>query len=352
MRQYGVVYAGKRERQHQFAALAVTGGKGMAGDPPASAEHWQRLVSQVTRAHRHRVIISSEYFDAADDEIAQKVVTELGGPSVHVLVTLRPLTKILPSQWQQYVRNRLRMSYDDWLDGMLREPPYDKPTPSFWRRHHHDVLVQRWASVVGPDNLTVVVVDESDGMSLLRLVEQLVGLPTGHLQPEVGWTNRSLTHGEIELVRHVNNEFRRRDWSGEMYRTFIRRGMVRHLQEVHLPDPDETPIHTPDWALDQVAQIGAEAAKKIEATGVRIIGDISTLGYRPPTAAENGYGSPLASLPPETVMKAVVGTILSATGEPSVAPDTPAGRPYTDGQPSPTSRSFTRTRQRTASSHT
>jgi hypothetical protein len=33
----------------------------------------------------------------------------------------------------------------------LRKPPYDKPDPSFWLRHRHDRLVERWGRVAGPE---------------------------------------------------------------------------------------------------------------------------------------------------------------------------------------------------------
>ncbi len=83
LREHGVVYAGL-ERQHMFAALAVTGGKGLLGDPPMEMRHWDRLVRQVNRASGKRVVVSSEFFDGADDETARKVVTELDPARVHV----------------------------------------------------------------------------------------------------------------------------------------------------------------------------------------------------------------------------------------------------------------------------
>ncbi|WP_392967609.1 hypothetical protein [Streptomyces sp. LN245] len=44
-------------------------------------------------------LISSEFFaDAPDDATVTRIVDELGRDRVHVLVTLRPLAKIMPSQ--------------------------------------------------------------------------------------------------------------------------------------------------------------------------------------------------------------------------------------------------------------
>ena len=75
------------------------------------------------------------------------------------------------------------MPYYEWLDGMFRRPPYDQPTPSFWRRHKQDDLVRRWANTAQPENLTVVVADESDPGMLLRTFEAFVGLPEGSWCP-------------------------------------------------------------------------------------------------------------------------------------------------------------------------
>jgi hypothetical protein len=90
-------------------------------------------------------VLSSEFFAEADDATARRVIADLGGARVHVVVTLRSLTRILPSQWQQYLQNGFDFRYLEWLEGILSEPP-QTPTPGFWRRHRHDALVTRWAA--------------------------------------------------------------------------------------------------------------------------------------------------------------------------------------------------------------
>ncbi len=95
--------------------LALTGLKARVGKPPPRMEQWDSLVAQVAAASDKRVVVSSEFFSGADDETARRAVRELGGSRVHVVVTLRPLVKIMPSQWQQYIRNRSTFSYEAWL---------------------------------------------------------------------------------------------------------------------------------------------------------------------------------------------------------------------------------------------
>ena len=171
----GVVYPGQG-RQPLWPILAVTGQPALLGGPRPKISYWDNLVRDVRAAGAQRVVLSSEFFAEADDAAARRVVADLGGARVHVVVTLRCLTRILPSQWQQYLQNGFHFGYLEWLDGILSDPPRT-PTPGFWRRHRHDALVARWAAVAGQENLTVVVVDESDRLMLLRVFESMLGLP-------------------------------------------------------------------------------------------------------------------------------------------------------------------------------
>ena len=299
--------------QHLRGALAVTQRKALLGEPQYDMSHWTRLVEDVASASG-RVLVSSEFFADADDQAIRRVVSELGGHRVHIVVTLRPITKIMQSQWQQYVQNGLRVPYEQWLDGMLNRPPYDKPTPTFWHRHRHDKLIERWASVAGARSVTVIVVDQSDPLMLLRTFESLLGLPRGFLVPGETTANRSLTLGEIELVRLLNQEIKRREWPDEVYARFMRRGAVRYLKTGRQPLPGEPRITTPTWALKRGAEIGAEMAGNISALGVRIVGDISEIGRAPAELAEMGVDVPQAApvIPAEAASAAVLGAIVAS----------------------------------------
>ncbi len=195
---------------------------------------------------------------------------------------------------------------------MLNKPPYSKPTPSFWQRHRHDALVERWASIVGPENVTVIVPDENDRSFLLRSFEELLGLPAGLLVAESDTENRSMSLGEIELVRQINREFLRNGWSDKLYRKFVRQGLTAQMQTNRAPAADEPRVTTPQWALDRAAEIGAAAADKLSALGVHIVGDISTLGA-PVRAAEPS--DPVRDYPMVAVdaaREAVIGIVLAS----------------------------------------
>jgi hypothetical protein len=306
----GVVYPG-RGRQPLWPILAVTGQPALRGEPSPEMAYWDRLVRDIRAAGEQRVVLSSEFFAEADDETARRVIKDLGGPDVHVVVTLRSLIRILPSQWQQYLQNGYQFPYLEWLDGILSEPPRT-PTPGFWRRHRHDALVTRWVNVVGTQNLTAVVVDESDRLMLLRTFESMLGLPDGFLVPEEGTANRSLTVAEAELVRLLNAEFSRRKWPDRNYARFMRYGAVEQMKIARHPTPEEPRIATPAWALIRAAEISAEMAENISALGVNIVGDISALGRisaDPPTTADPPPSGPVVPL--EAAALAVLGAFMA-----------------------------------------
>ncbi|MEV6766798.1 hypothetical protein AB0N16_40475 [Streptomyces sp. NPDC051105] len=305
-------------RHPMEAALAACARPAMIGDAAPTEKHWTRLLKQVEATGSRTSVVSSEFFaDAPDDETVARIVEQLGGDRVHVLVTLRPIARIMPSQWQQYVQNGLRMGYEEWLEHMLRKAPYEKPNPSFWRRHRHDRLVERWIRAVGADRITVVVVDDRDRDSLMRTFEALLGLPENLLRPVPDAANRSLTLAETEMLRKLNVEFRGNGLPDELYSKLVRNGAVMHMKNSCSPTAEDVKISTPDWAVEAAGRIGAEMVERIGAMGVRVIGDPSLLSALPeqrgPAAGPAAAGARIA---PEVAAQALYGALAAAAAAP------------------------------------
>lgn len=308
--EHGVVFPAD-SRHPMEAALAACARPAMIGDTAPTEKHWTRLLEQVEATGGKTSVISSEFFaDAEDDDTIARIVEQLGGEHVHVLVTLRPLVKIMPSQWQQYVQNGLRMGYDNWLTHMLRKAPYEQPNPSFWRRHRHDRLLERWARAVGAERITVVVVDDRDQEGLMRPFEQLLGLPGNLLQPVPGATNRSLTLAETEMLRNLNKEFRGNGLPDELYSKLVRNGAVMHMKNTCSPSPEDVKILTPEWAVEAAAEIGAGMVRRIGDLGVRVIGDPGLLSAVPKAPALDGIPAP--QIAPEVAARALYGALAKA----------------------------------------
>lgn len=307
---HGVLYAGT-VRHSMPAVFAVTNRPQMIGQATPTMQDWEVLVDEITASTAARSVISSEFFADASDKAIARIARDLG-PRTHVVVTLRPLAHLLASQWQQYVQNGLRAGYSEWLDGMFRRPPYTKPNPTFWRRHRHDALIERWAAVVGPENVTAIVLDRSDRSFVFDAFESLLGLPSGLLEPVEGLDNRSLTQGEVELIRQFNVAFFTNKWPAPAYHQFIRLGAVNEFK-TRVPGPDEPRVVTPQWALDRASEIGSEIAARIPTLGVRVVGDLDDLSATPDAVGEPpAPGDTL--IPAEVAALAVLGAV-QASGQ-------------------------------------
>lgn len=306
---YGVVYPG-RHRAHKTAAVYISGAAPRPGDPAPRESDWTRLVSQTRTGGDRRVVISSEWLAETPIANVRRVIEDLGGERVHVVATLRPLSRIMPSTWQQYLQNGLVVPYYAWLRGMLLNPPYDAPTPSFWQRHRHAEILARWAEVAGPDHVTAIVVDDADRSLIFRQFERLLALPEGVLVPEPpAHDNRSLTWPEAEMLRRVNQMVRKLEWSNELWRSTVLPGVVERLAELR-PDSnaDVMPqLEMPRWAVERTTELGAESAAKIAALGIRVVGDLDSLGQAPDTMYSGRPPRPMvpASVAAEAIVNAI-----------------------------------------------
>jgi hypothetical protein len=310
------------------AALAVLGlNQGWRkGESVIPQHNWHRLVSQVGAA-TGTVVVSSEFFCEATSPAIERIVNDLRSDDLRVVVTLRPLSKILPSAWQQYLKSGHALPYEQWLDAVLADPPNRSVTPSFWRRHDHGAVVTRWAEVVGPDRMNVVVIDESDRGLVLRAFDELLGLPIGTLvEGPTDRKNRSMTAAEAELFRRVNTVLRNTDVTWVEYADLMRYGAILRTVEQHAPPSDASKMTTPAWALDRATELGARYVAAIDAlrpAGLRVIGDLDLLA-KPAAPAANGITGAPTQIPIDVAVEALLGAVARATAGTLYFPQEPA----------------------------
>jgi hypothetical protein len=308
----GVSYPGRGN--HEFSpAMAITHGRVDPGRSlDAHLSYWHEMVDGFRRERPRIGVLSSEAYSEATPERIAAILEELG-PTAHVVITLRPLVRIIGSQWQQYLQNNQTMGYLEWLEGVLARPEPGPPTPTFWTRHRHDRLVQRWLDVVGPERLTLLVVDDNDKTFLMRGFEHLLGLDPGTLDLRQAQRNRSLTYNEIEFVRAFNTAYRASDFGAADYTTFIRYAAMRAIQ-ARTPSPEDQRLLTPQWAVDRTLEIAGGIVDNIRALGLpRIVGDLDIL-LDPAQAPPVGENVPVTDVDTE-VLAAFVGGLVNASGK-------------------------------------
>jgi hypothetical protein len=302
----GVRYAGSARHSRRAVYAAERRPEFQHEHEPPPLRLWTRLLAEIRNATEPRVVLSSEIFADAAAEAIPRIVADLDPSRVHVVVTLRPLARILSSQWQQAVRGGVRASFDAWLRDVLEDPGAARDL--FWHRHHHDRLIARWADVVGYDRVTVVVVDEVDHDVVLRVFEQLLGLREGTLVAERDRANRSMTLPEVEAVRAFNKALRAEGLGGDVLHRV--RPFASYMKDRE-PRPDEPRIETPQWALDRATEIAGEIVANIAASGVRVVGDLASLAA-PRQSSLAGDRQPEACLPPDVAGALVMGVLVGS----------------------------------------
>lgn len=312
---HGVAYPGKSAAPHGAVIARLGTWSGWYDEiPPTSIRRWERFCA-LTRSLDTTVVVSSEALCHADDEQAAAVCDELRPGPVRVLITLRPLAALLPSSWQEYLKAGWTETYPEFLDWVLnRADEPDNPVRTFWTRQDHGRLVERWAAAVGPENVTVVISDPAQPRLLLDAVEDMAGLPRGLLATSTGAAvaNRSLTWAECALVRHFN-VVARRSMEWDTYNTVMRSGAF--AQMVAAPPSSSTAERTglPAWAARLAAHHGTTASERITATGVEVVGDLSTLSVE--TIDHGPTGDEPTMIPIDALVAAAAG-IMSAVAPP------------------------------------
>ncbi len=268
---------------------------------------WRRYVRQI-ESQPGRVLISCETFCQANDAQAARLVRDLGPDRVHVIVAFRPLQALLPSTWQEYLRGGRTTPYEEWLAGVLADPPDPQMTPSFWRRNDIPTLVNRWTDLLGAAKVTVAVIDARADMKVRRAMEGLLALPEGAIAEtsEVGASNRSLTRAECEFLLAVNAAARD-SLAMRDYLELIRFGAVPAMVDGRIPPPSETGLGLPEWAVPRVQELGRAHAAWLRNSDVAVLGDVDVLAEavsRPASASQQ--------LPSQAAELALLGAVNAA----------------------------------------
>lgn len=302
-RDQGVHYAGSS--RHSATAVEAAIGLRVLHERQAPPRwRWTGLLHEIRASKAPRVVLSSEFLAHAGPAAATRVVGELGPQRVHVVVTLRPIATILPSHWQQAVGRGTRRAFEPWLKATL--PKRDQPVEgTFWWWHRHDLLIERWAAIVGPDRLHVVIADPRDRTALPSAFEGLAGLRAGTLALVEDVQNRSLTRDEAELVRLFNGLYQAQGLDMSAYDRLVPLGAVRLLKRRRV-DPNEPRIVLPAWAADEVNDLQVSMVDRVRAMGVDVRGDLDlllagspagrlgpTAGVAGPSSASPEAGAPL-----------------------------------------------------------
>ena len=249
-----------------------------------------RALSRVIDAWDGTAIISAEMIGGLRPAAAQRMLDSLSADSIDVVITMRDLARILPSSWQQHVRNTHTQSYRRYLERRARErgdlPPAQMQAvwdserhQTFWRSYAYGALVRRWQALVGAEHVTVVTLPPKGAPSHLlwdrfRAALAIDALPETAPKLPAFIANVGSTRAEAAFLHALNVEAKRRGWN----RKTANELQQRLLSTGFLERPDRGgPLLLPRAFLGRVRTWADTDIEDMASTGVTLYGDTDDL---------------------------------------------------------------------------
>ena len=269
LREHGFLLPGQYRRRHLLASLDVREDPKLKRRPGDVTQPWQDLVDEISEWDGDAEI-SHEFFAAASTRQVQRVVDDLEGRELHVVVTARAMTELGVSRWQEGVKNGSTLAVDDYP----ARDDYDPTDEWGWGSFDLADILERWSAVVPPERIHVLIVAPGSGAPAelwLRFAE-LMGLDGGDYEvPEVP-VNASLGLVEVELLRRVNAKL-------EGFTTAMARGRwIRgYLAEGDILPSRREKFRAGDDKLADLQRRGERAVEILRTGGYDVRGDLGAL---------------------------------------------------------------------------
>lgn len=263
-----------------------------------------------------RSMVSGENMCTFDDDQASEIISELAvGRPVRVLMTARPIADLVPSTWQQDLRQRSSTtgSYESWLTEVTQNN--GAAGERFWARNDLVKLLERWGGLVGEENVIVVMTDKNDPERTLRVVERLTDLPLQTLAlSQDGRSNPSRTFEEAEFL-HTVYQKAAATLDQQQFRSLIRFGLTPAV--VRSPVSPGSKIPLLRSAAEIFAAAGQQQATELAASGAVAIGDLQRLSDVSVPVVDSL--TPPTEVPIDVAVAAVMGAIsaMPATQSPA-----------------------------------
>ena len=188
---------------HYLATLDLRG-LARPPHPPRARGMWTRLVAEAERGPS-TTLISHELFSAADPGQVRRALSSFRPDTeVHVVLTVRDLLRQLSAEWQEHVKHRSTLRFDEFVASVRAEAPAREGW--FWRVQDYVGVLERWGAALPSTRVHVVTVPPA-GASPTLLWERfagLLGLEPGAFDTTGSRSNTSLGLEQVEVLRRVN----------------------------------------------------------------------------------------------------------------------------------------------------
>lgn len=294
---HGILYPADRFDGHFLAALDLMRLR-WGGLEQQAIGAWDRLAAQVRR-HPGTSIVSHEILATASRSQVGRALESLGHgsggpdePEIHVVLSVRDLTRQIPAEWQENVKHRRGFRYSRFLD-LIRDP--ERPTRLaswFWGVQEIPAILDRWAHDLPPERVHLVTVPPSGGAPevLWQRFAEAFGLQDLDLDLETGRSNPSLGVPEIALLRRVNHAVSKQI-APVHYRPLVRELLAHRTLSARRRTPR---LGLPPALQGWVGDLERSWVDEITRRGYDVIGDVQELVGSPQSEATDGTAAELA----------------------------------------------------------
>lgn len=254
-----------------FAAqsMAAKGLLRLPADPDENLKKWRKLARTARRSDAATGIVSMEFLGFAGPAQAQRALAELEGLEVSVVVTVRDQARVIPAQWQTYVRNQGTVSWADYLTEIRARRGRGRPWRSFHRAQDVARVLDNWADAA---EVTCVTVPPPGGPreELWDRFCEAAGIARVDVDVSSVRDNPSIGYGSCELLRLVNPMLE--DVPTKPYRRAIKPLAREHLVPLRAhEDRPRLDRAAGRWAVQRNAELRELLA------GRRVVGSLDDL---------------------------------------------------------------------------
>ncbi|GAB3455714.1 hypothetical protein GCM10027570_36580 [Streptomonospora sediminis] len=275
-----------RVNYHETATYALLGNEysWITEERAAKERSWWEYLQKHVRAWEGTAIVSAEALSVVRTEAARKTIEAFGADDTHVIITARGLGKLLPSVWQQHIRNGKSSSFHSYLRQLARQRDKgwdtleEDYTTHLWRAFALGGLARRWASIVGTDRVTVISNPGKPADALWhRFLEAMeLGDTSSISAPDTSTTvHGGVTAAEADVLRTVNSNLVAAEWPREDARK-LRAKIIEGFAQRSQRGPR---LGIPANFRETVDAWSREDIEDLQESEVRIVGEIDELQY-------------------------------------------------------------------------
>ena len=245
---------------------------------------WGRLRSEMMAYPGRASIVSMEFLSFASAEKARTVVRSLRGAEVHVILTVRDSSRVIPAQWQENTQNRGTTSWSDYVEAILSGSDQQSTSRQvFQRALNVPRMLEAWGQAVPRERLHVVLVPAASTRpaELWERFASVVGIDPSVCAPPTRQRNASLGYASADLMRRVNVKL------ADVGMLAYGRTMKSFLSKQVLMGRKGEPAVATSRALSEFAlNWNRSMSDAIATSGAHVVGDPNDLDVKPSDAAE------------------------------------------------------------------